>query len=834
MRNQVPLIVLFIVIILITVIFLFIKKEGFVGETAAHSKYVDIQAKNYSPLGISLIAARTQGILGNSADKLLKTVGSDTSYPLNDKKTGLFAIIEKCESVKTNDCSAFDDPAFSKDCGVCLDIGKNSQNIASTGGLVLLPDDRIYIKSITKGNGIPDYKPTVGSCPANRLVSSKAECVAMKRKIECEKNATYDLKECGQCYSDQSYTIVDSDPNAGVISGTGTIYLKGNGTLGYTETGYDSKSGITLSSTPYVIQLQGPETTRLSINVTAPSNGTSASLAGYLGGKTATGEFTMDLYRIVLTDTTTGRKPRSVDMTTVNGVDVTIMATGFGKDQMTLVVPTPFTFVDSGTEQATLCKDTPFVTKQASAEFLNSDPCYKKGSGPGKFSLECLQGSYLANGCIDSGKGYPKDESTANKLMTKSNGTYRTLNEIAAIVYTSAVSSSTGVGPDGKKLEVIDWSNASVFCTGKAITSPCDNEAKIKGPLSTDCLAYLWNNGGGNKNAAGIVDQSLATYSITSMASSLFSKNDSPRFCQATGTLSPINASGAVNTGAVKYWKQRGGLDAVKAEMKEYHTMANSQGLSDSQRLEYLRRCYGIDKIAEPIKGPSYPAEPLAAESKVVVKYIRLENGDSRNNLNFSQIVGYDMNGRNITRGRKVTASQSYGYGSNTIPQKAVDGNERIRSHPNQYHSAAELNVFFQVELDSPTRLSYVRIFNREDCCQDRLASYKLILLDANGTKILSRQLSAAPVQTLNINYKISNPVDYEMYGPWMGSAVTVQQIKQLSSGKSLFMLQHDVYTKMVTENGDAMYYVGNINNFDENKMASYASAGKNYIIRRK
>jgi len=337
MRKQLPLIALLILIILLVVIFYF-RKEGFANlitdPSEIHSNFVKTQHSNYNPLGISLIAADTQGVLGDNANALMQTAGSSTTYPLNPEKTGLFATIAKCEAIKTDDCSSFDDPSFAADCGVCLDIGKNSKGASTTGGLVVLPSDRVYPRANVKKGGIPDYQATVGSCPANRLVSSKAECVKMKRKIACQKSGSYDLQECSQCYSDQSYDIVDSKPSSGIIVGTGILYVVGTGSLSYTETGYSSKSGIALSSKPYAINLQGPEGTRVSMTVAA--NNTKATLAGYLGGTTAAGEFTLDLYRVVLNDTMTGRKPRTSKTVMVSGNSVTTMNPGFGQTQMAL------------------------------------------------------------------------------------------------------------------------------------------------------------------------------------------------------------------------------------------------------------------------------------------------------------------------------------------------------------------------------------------------------------------------------------------------------------------------------------------------------------------
>jgi len=277
------------------------------------------------------------------------------------------------------------------------------------------------------------------------------------------------------------------------------------------------------------------------------------------------------------------------------------MNPGFGKNQMSLMVNTPFTFVDPATEEASMCKDSPFITKQSSAEFLSSDPCYKKGSGPGKYNLECLQAAFLSNGCVDSGKAYPKDTTTAAALMTLPDGSFGIISDIATMIYNNAVFSSTGNNPSGAKLSIEEWSAASEFCTGNKLTSPCDADDKVNGPLSVNCLSYLWNNRGGKKNAAGNIDPSQTPYNLLSMATSLFTKEPDRRFCQNTGTLSPINASHQENSDAIKFWQKQGGFEAVKAQMKNIHNGANATNIPDSVRKVFLEQCYGVDIAAPPV-----------------------------------------------------------------------------------------------------------------------------------------------------------------------------------------------------------------------------------------
>jgi len=161
--------------------------------------------------------------------------------------------------------------------------------------------------------------------------------------------------------------------------------------------------------------------------------------------------------------------------------------------------------------------------------------------------------------------------------------------------------------------------------------------------------------------------------------------------------------------------------------------------LSSSNRAEQeaaTKEFYGIaleSRSAAPI--PPYNA----------VKFIEIK-GDGQA-LQLSQVIGYDMNGNNVTVGRPTTASPP--LCSDCPSSNAVDGDESAKNHPGSYHSVNHINPFFRIELDSPVRLSYIRIYNRKDCCQFRLASFNVLLLDANRNVVWSNPLNGEMVQTI-------------------------------------------------------------------------------------
>lgn len=623
LATQKSLLLLIFVIIIILITLSYFTKDGF----EDHSSFVENRAKHFANIGLGLKVAKNDGTLGSTANPILSTLGVPGNFPLATGPTDLALAIKKCEAVKTTDCSAFDDPAFTQDCGVCLEIGQNSDKVPTKGGLVVLSSDKKAARQgVTEGT-IPSYYPTLGSCPADRLVTTKAECQKLQRELQCEKNSSYDLPGCSQCYSNTNYSIVDPKTSPGVIAGSGKLDVYGIGTLSFDEYGYYAKKGISLSeTTPYSINIRGKESTRIKLTVTPPANSdpdnpTIPYISGLISGPTQSGRFDLDLRRIVLNDEVTGRKPRSEGNKTVKGATTTKMAPGFGQDKMVLSVIVPFSFVDPSSQESTMCKDAPFVTTQAGAEFLASDPCYKKGSGPGKFSLECLQGAWITNGCSEDGKGYPGSASSASDLMANSDGSLRTLNEISDFIYNMALITSTGSDENGKKQSIENWSKASVFCTGREVTSPCDTPVKNSGPLSPDCITYLWNNEGAKPLSGGHTNPTGSTYNGN--AHSLFEKGEAKRFCQSSGTLAPSKSKENI-----KYWQKFGGVSAVKREMNNLYSAANAQLQADDKLAPYFRQCYGEIELAK---------APACSTALLPISYIPKQNTVLASNLQMTQ-----------------------------------------------------------------------------------------------------------------------------------------------------------------------------------------------------
>ena len=602
---QIALLLVFLgTIALVLLCYAYSVKDGFLGSESAGSTLSDFVADRQAQFGgpgLLLVKGKNDGLLGESASNILNPPNDDETVPLHNAPTGLFAITNTCEAIKTMDCSAFDNPNFSLNCGICLDIGKNSKGAAIPGGgLVVLADDKNVSRQTKTSNFMPTYTPTseLAFCPAGKLVSTKAECQALQRKLLCQKNKSFDLAGCSQCYTGGNYEIVDPVKSPGIITGHGTLYLVGSGNLTIQESGFGGVTKTLSPSMPYSYSIRGNEGDRIRLAVTSTSNDSSCFIAGYIFGETFSGEFTHDLRKIIISDETTGRKPRSSGKLNVNDTPVSKMSPGFGEKNMALIGTVPFSFVDTVSEEASLCRDGPYSTLASSAV---TDPCYANGAGPGNYNLECLQNIWMSNGCTQSGAAYPGSNSNASKLMVNLDGTLRTSNDIADYIYNKALVTYTGMNQYGQQESLTSWSSASVFCTGKPIESPCEGPTKSTGPLSANCIVYLWKNEG-STNSLG------PTYS--SIGHSLSGTSPVPQFCQATGSVSPIDSNGKINNINVTYWQGQGGVDSVKNMMSNIYKEANSPSLSDDKRLPYLSQCYGITKIASRPVAPPPPPKP--------------------------------------------------------------------------------------------------------------------------------------------------------------------------------------------------------------------------------
>jgi hypothetical protein len=526
-----------------------------------------------------------RNVVAKPKDPSFKLSGANMSAVAINTGSGGKAIegSKICEKITTVDCNAFDDPNFAANCGICHEGGKNSLGDSSFGGLFILEDDKLNAEDAAKAmrSRRINYRPTVGTCNPHKFSVTKAQCTKIKNQLECEKQQNFGIPGCSQCFEDEKFYSIDeaagkSDPH---------FILVGKGKLKITKEGSSNPIEIDLGSSPKKVEI--PDF-REGQRVFFDLSGADSEMAGYIEGQTASGLFSVDMVRLIEKDSITNAKPRVTNIVQINSGSFNVMRPGRGKSNAVFILTNVFTFLDPTDEDAKLCAAAPLITTEASATFLNSSTCFKKGQAPGKYSLDCLKETFTNAGCTTSGTGYPSTQEKADAISKDATGKNLSIGEIAAKIYKAGLESYSGQRGT-QKLSLEEWNTASMFCTGQAITNPCSSP-DTNNPVSVECLDYLWKNKGASETGSNRLGP---TYTTNTSASSL--SGTASQFCTTSGTMAPIKANGQENTASITTARSKGSVQAVKEFYNSIHGTANDNTKTDTERKKAIEECYGIN-----------------------------------------------------------------------------------------------------------------------------------------------------------------------------------------------------------------------------------------------
>ena len=513
--------------------------------------------------------------------------------PLVDDPNSASRVIGFCESLATVDCTKFDDAAFAASCGICHKPAANSRGVMSLGGRYIYPSSREL--------GVP----AVGSCPRGSMSLTKAQCMKMKEQTICEQTKNFSSSNCRQCFTTGDWVRIPS-MQSNPTKLNAKIYAIGRGWLTF-KADYSSPplwSGQ-LSDTPVAIPLMNfPVESNVWTQLSAFQPGAAVVpgspipetyVAGIIAGPTRNGEYAMDMYRIVTLDFTTSARPRTGQIKTIRGYTATPMRPQPERATLETNLFIPLTYLDSTDEDATLCPSGPIVMSQEAASFLQSDVCYRQGSGPGAYSLECYQDRFKAAGGTSDGTLYPRAAADAQTLNTGN----RDIAAISDEFYQKAVVAATGRSVAGTDANMATWDQASREMLGVSRSSPCD-QMPAAGPLSRQCLTYLYNNGGLGGPIGATYTSGLPPTSLT---------GNQVAYCRQEGIINPATEAGftALST--------KGGISQVKEYLNQIHQKANAAGITDAERAQAMKECYGITLAGAALQQTNYQA---AARGKAV------------------------------------------------------------------------------------------------------------------------------------------------------------------------------------------------------------------------
>ena len=601
-------IILFLIIILIFgMIFYehFYWKESFNDFPAGpHAQFVQDSKSKYNPFtnmlnlvnsAIPLTADNSTAV--QSALDGIELEPTATSYNMKTKKSydipinvpDTFKFAKKCEEAPVS-CAAFDDNTFASNCGMSFDIsGTDSNGKEHIGGLYIAPNNRTAQKSdAMKAQDIGQdpymiYQPTIGSAKPGTFALTKDDCVIVKEKVDCSSKKSFNSPNCTQCYTTGEFARVGPESqkipfNITVIGNCNFKVSSSNKDISVSqqELSDSNKNGFTFTIPS---SLEGTQFTI----TTTPRNGSSGNyyLGGFIEGSTTKGPFRLDINHMIQVDQLTNAKPRINGSVRPSGFQCVRMIPGKGQSSMKLVCLIPFSFIDTNDYEAGTCSNGPVITKAESAIFLNSDSCYNKENKPGNYLLECLQSRWMQMGGTEEGTGYPSDAAKANGLQKNGDGSPKEIDKIIDELSATMLRAQTGKDSTGKQLSIEEWNTASMFATGKSITSPCDLENAESGPLSEACLSYLYMNQGALSRVGPTYD--MSPVDVASMTGQPFRNT----YCQPGTSMDPTTPSG------LKMVENKG-INAVKQYYNEIQRTADDDSLSNVDRKDAIQKCYGI------------------------------------------------------------------------------------------------------------------------------------------------------------------------------------------------------------------------------------------------
>jgi hypothetical protein len=528
-------------------------------------------------------------------------LSSTTNYGIPNNIPNTFQQAQSCEAAGTT-CSAFDDNTFAANCGMSFDIkGIDASGKPHIGGLFISPTDRQQqmdraTNVLSTGSAPYDpykvYQPTLGKSKPGTFSLTKDQCLIVKEKVDCAAKQTFNSPNCTQCYTSQNFARVG--PETGRIPSV--LYLFGSGNV----TVSSQNNTIVLpinnldATNPMTVAIPADaEGTVFSIIAQQPNNNPLPYIAGFIQGETPRGTFKLDLFNLVESDQVSKAKPKINGSITVGGFRCLTMVPGTGQTYINLACIIPFSFLSMYDGDALTCDNGPIITQAASATFLESDPCFGKANQPGNYKLECLQTRWVELGGTSQGTGYPANKTAADAIQKDANGNPLDIDTIVNNLAPKMTAAVTGQDATGKNLSIENWNTVSMFATGTPINTPCDGPSKDNGPLSQECLSYLYQNQGINSHIG-------PTYTLMpSVMASMIGQNTPNTYCQPGAGIDPSTPAG------LKFAQSLGGINAVKQSYDQINRLANDNSQSNQARAQAVQQCYGV--TIDPMNNPKTP-----------------------------------------------------------------------------------------------------------------------------------------------------------------------------------------------------------------------------------
>jgi hypothetical protein len=423
-----------------------------------------------------------------------------------------------------------------------------------------------------------------------------------------------------------------------------------------------------------------------------------------------------------------------------------------------------FSFVVPGTflppvygEDAAVVGTQPLVTKASTLSLFGAEPC-----DGGITSSACLRALFVAaGGDIYAGTLARGDFSELRTTIANGGGggtAWTSRDDVEGYLANLASLATRGRGLDGARVGAAAINQASKQLYGFELVSPCEDIREDErgnvvlvpkaGPYDADCLNWLWNNTGNDRDRGNsdLMRRTRIRNTYTSIAdrySGLRSREGTEadraaapfRTCTPAGTLAPKNAAGAKNIEAIKAANAKGSIESIQDFYDSVHKTANYRGGAAESREAHttaLQQCYGITRSGPPAVSEAPPTcTPKARYVRVLASTLQPVNGDVA--IQIPQLEVFDVSGREVAKGKPTSASSQWDGASG--PSLAVDGQNWPQPHgAGEFHNrgATASREFWMVDLGADVEIGRVIYYPRTDCCTNRQYGAPVQLLNAS------------------------------------------------------------------------------------------------------
>ena len=243
-------------------------------------------------------------------------------------------------------------------------------------------------------------------------------------------------------------------------------------------------------------------------------------------------------------------------------------------NSMQMVFTVPATLIEPIFDDDKIeCPTGPLVVTSKGAGLMSSHSCYN-ADGSFNPSVFCLQELFTSAGGTPSGYGWPGSTSAVAVSIVQNDPQTGKPSLDATMAYLNNQSQIALYGMDlnNASVDFPTMRAASLLMFGYAPANPCDVPEAATGPLSPECLSYLWTGAG----------------------------------CSPAGQLAPVDANGNVNQANVSRAIPYGSSTAVQQQYQEVYNIATQSSDYDLQN-EFSLACFNVGTKQNVVQGPSPP-----------------------------------------------------------------------------------------------------------------------------------------------------------------------------------------------------------------------------------